>query len=223
MKEDEKKSKKEIGLRLKEFGTIKFMTQRELADQLGMISQTLFQYTSGKSKVNSEILKRLAELGADVHYILTGEKIIEKIREDIIEEIGNNTKGYDYPIIEKLEGGGNKGTSNVSGVISFTHEKKHGCVVMRVNGDCMSPTIEEGDLVLIDKTLPIYDGAIVAAKLKTGEEFIKRYRELPGGYIQFDCDNFIYDPITLKKKEPVVIYPVIKLKREIYKRGKGSQ
>ena len=82
----------------------------------------------------------------------------------------------------------------------------------------MSPTIEDGDLVLVDNKLPLYDGAIVAAKLKSGEEHIKRYRILPKDLIQLDSDNFVHDPLTMKKSDAEIIAPVVKVQRDVYKK-----
>ena len=217
MKNEEERSKKEIGQRIKDFAAEKFSTQKELAARLGMVPQTLQSYTSGKNKVNSEILKQLALMGADVNYILTGKRITDKIREEVIEEIESNTQGYDFPVIEDLKDV--KSTKKkVIEDVSFTYNKKHGCAVVKVKGDYMSPTIEDGDLVLVDNKLPLYDGAIVAAKLKSGEEHIKRYRILPKDLIQLDSDNFVHDPLTMKKSDAEIIAPVVKVQRDVYKK-----
>lgn len=221
MDKEESRSKKEIGKRIKEFAEEKSWLQKDLAEKLGMIPQTLQNYTSGRNKVNSEVLKQLAELGADINYILTGKRLREKVKEEVIGELEDNTKGYDFPVFENLEDiklkKKNK-SDEVMEVVSFTYDKKHGCAVVRFKGESMSPTIENGDLVLIDEKLPLFDGAIVAARLKNGEEHIKRYRVLPHNLIQLDGDNFVYDPITIKRSDAVMIAPVVKLQRKVYRR-----
>lgn len=80
----------------------------------------------------------------------------------------------------------------------------------------MLPSIEDGDIVLVDSDAQIYDGCMVAARLKTGMQLIKRYRLLPQELIQLDSDNFLYDPITLKRDELELIMPVVRIHREIY-------
>lgn len=211
--------KKAVGIRIKEFAEQKFTSQKELATALGMVPQTLQQYTSGKSKLNSEVMKKLADLGADINYILTGNLLQDKIKEDVIKEIKTNTMGYDFPILKNLSElkKSDLYQSSTFDKLSFTYQKKHGCFVLKVDGDSMSPTVENGDYVLVDEELKLYDGAIVAAKLKSGEQFIKRYRVLPEEFIQLDSDNFVYDPITLKKNETEYLIPVVMLQRNIYK------
>jgi phage repressor protein C with HTH and peptisase S24 domain len=127
--------------------------------------------------------------------------------------------GYDFPILKNLSElkKSDLYQSSTYDKLSFTYQKKHGCFVLKVDGDSMSPTVENGDYVLVDEELKLYDGAIVAAKLKSGEQFIKRYRVLPEEFIQLDSDNFVYDPITLKKNETEYLIPVVMLQRNIYK------
>ncbi|MBM3713147.1 MAG: helix-turn-helix domain-containing protein [Actinobacteria bacterium] len=211
--------KDKIGERIKEFAELKFQTQKNLCEALGMMPQTLQQYVSGKTMPGGEVIKKLADLGADIHYLLTGEKLKEKIASDVYREAANKTTGYDFPIVSMLSAGSMVEffTDEHSEKVAFTYHKKLGCMALRVKGDSMSPTIENGDLVLVDSDARLYDGCIVAARLKSGDQVIKRFRILPHELIQLDSDNFLYDPITLKKEEVELVMPVVKIQREIYK------
>ena len=50
-----------------------------------------------------EIVRKLAELGADIHYIFIEDNLYEKIRDEVNEEI--HTGGYEYPIVENISTG----------------------------------------------------------------------------------------------------------------------
>ncbi len=72
-----------------------------------------------------------------------------------------------------------------------------GLVVLETRGDSMEPTINGGDLVLIDqKSKEITDGII--AFVLDGTAFVKRIRKTPVG-IEFLSDNRIYTPYYLDK------------------------
>jgi SOS-response transcriptional repressor LexA len=211
--------KEKIGERIREFAELKFKTLKNLADALGMVPQTLQQYISGKTMPGGEIIKKLADLGADIHYLLTGEKLKEKIAEDAIKESTSKISGYDFPLVSMLSAGSmiEFFTDEHLEKVAFTYYKKLGCSALKVKGDSMSPTIENGDIVLVDSDARLIDGCIVAARLKSGEQVIKRFRVLPHDLIQLDSDNFLYDPITVSREEVELIMPVVKVQREIYK------
>ncbi len=84
---DNKEIKIMVGGRIKEFAKQKFKTSRKLAEKLGMTPQTLQQYIAGRSLPGGEIVRKLAELDADIHYIFTGENFHERIRDELNEEI----------------------------------------------------------------------------------------------------------------------------------------
>jgi transcriptional regulator with XRE-family HTH domain len=52
----------EMGFRLKQIRQIKKVSQTALADALGVVSQTIQKYESGKIKISPEIIQRLAEI-----------------------------------------------------------------------------------------------------------------------------------------------------------------
>lgn len=211
--------KEKIGERIREFAELRFKTSKGLAEALGMLPQTLQQYISGKTIPGGEVIKKLADQGADIHYLLTGTKLKEKITEEAYKEAVNKTTGYDFPIVSMLSAGSMVEffSDDQTEKVAFTYHKKLGCMALRVKGDSMSPTIEDGDLVLVDSDARLFEGCIVAARLKSGEQVIKRFRVLPQNLIQLDSDNFLYDPITVPREDVDLIMPVVKVQREIYK------
>jgi len=220
-KQDEKDKKiyaEEVGKRMKEFLKEKFVMIKIGAEKLGVLDQSLQVYFTGRSLPGGEMLRKLANQGADVHYILTGERMSEKVRKEsnqIKSKGGNN-----YPLVSRLSAGNmiEFFDTEKSEAVAFNYYKKNGCMALVVSGDSMNPTIENGDIVLVDGDAKIYDGCIVAARLKSGEQLIKRFRKLPQDLIQLDSDNFLYDPITLNRDEIEILMPVVRVQRDIYKK-----
>ncbi|MCX7875062.1 MAG: helix-turn-helix domain-containing protein [Melioribacteraceae bacterium] len=211
--------KKAIGERIKEFAKSKYGFSKKLAEELGMTQQTLQQYLVGKSYPGGQILKKLSELGADVEYILTGNNKKQRIVDEVYDEIEKTRSGYEFPLVHYLSAGSmiEFFSDNVVERVTFNYRKKDGCMALMVKGDSMHPTIEDGDIVLVDSDKSLYKGCIVATRLKTGEQLIKRYRVLPDDYIQLDSDNFLYEPITIKKEDIEIIMPVVRIQRNVYK------
>lgn len=209
---------KEIGERIREFAELKFKTIKGLAEALGTSQQNLNQYVNGKAMPGVNMLKKLNELGADLTYILTGVSLRDQIANQLSKEMDQKA-GFEYPIVSTLSAGSMIEFFNDEEIekVAFSYHKKYGCMALRVRGDSMKPTIESGDIVLVDSDAKIYDGCIVAARLKSGDQLIKRLRFLPQNLLQLDSDNFHYDPITVTKDEIEIMMPVVKIQRDIYK------
>ncbi|MDH7604725.1 MAG: S24 family peptidase [Melioribacter sp.] len=216
--------KRIVGERIREFAKIKYGTLKALGEALGMMPQTIQQYVNGKAYPGAEVLRKLSELGADITYILTGVRAKEIAKQEAFEEMQSRSAGFDYPLVSMLSAGSMIEFFNdeVTEKVSFTYPKKYGCMALKVRGESMHPTIEDGDIVLVDSGAKLYEGCIVAARLKSGEQLIKRYRVLPQNLIQLDSDNFLYDPITVSKEEIELIMPVVKIQRSVYDPKKAN-
>jgi len=213
--EQKKRNREEIGRRIKLFLKDKYGKIKIGAEKIGVLEQTLQIYFTGRAAPGSEFLRKIAELGADINYILTGKHAI-RIEDE------KRKGGYDYPLVSRLSAGKMIeffDTGNTE-MVGFNYYKKNGCMALLVNGDSMNPTIENGDIVLVDSDANINEGCIVAARLRGGEQLIKRFRRLPEGLIQLDSDNFLYDPITIKADELEIMMPVVRIQRDIYKSKK---
>jgi len=96
-------------------------------------------------------------------------------------------------------------------VLPYPHKN---CLVLQVKGDSMVNKISDGDLVLVDLTLPPKDGDIVATRLKSGEQFIKRMKQF-NGWLMFYSENEDYPPI-IKKEDDVEYYnKVVKIIKDV--------
>lgn len=74
-------NKEEIGSRLEEFCIKNFSTQKEFADAIGIAPSNLRSiYFPGKSLPGAEILVKLAYLGCDVQWLLTGKGKVPEVK-----------------------------------------------------------------------------------------------------------------------------------------------
>lgn len=123
-----------------------------------------------------------------------------------------------FPLITKVYGGDSMAmfvSDNISEYVLFPYPKKDRCFVVKVSGNSMNHKIEEGDLVLVDMDKEIINGCIVVARLNSGKQIIKRYRELPGGLSMFYSDNGGFEPLTMQSSEIEAIYRVVKVMKDV--------
>lgn len=76
---------------------------------------------------------------------------------------------------------------------------------LRCVGDCMKPTVNDGDYVLIRRQSDFTDGQIIVVAVD-GWKMLKRAYKIPGG-VRFVPDNPAHKPFTAKT-EAVKIYGI---------------
>ncbi len=87
-----KDEKKIIGERLREFGRKKYGSISALARALGYKENSLTSYLQGKAAPGPKLLRALEDLGCNTHYLLTGERYLNK--EKLIDLIEDSGKSY---------------------------------------------------------------------------------------------------------------------------------
>lgn len=62
---------------------------------------------------------------------------------------------------------------------------------VRVHGDSMAPTLEDGDLAVVEPGYDLVNGKVCFASFpgNDGERLVKRYRRLEDGTIHLESDN----------------------------------
>jgi phage repressor protein C with HTH and peptisase S24 domain len=94
----------------------------------------------------------------------------------------------------------------------FAYDKQdHTCFALRVSGKSMETTLRDGDIVLVDISIPITDGCLVVVKLRDGSQLIKRYHNLDEVYIKLTSDNHEYGVRLVKKEDIQVCYRVVSI------------
>ncbi len=170
------------------------MTQQELADKIGYetrgavnkIEKGLVDVTQTKMYLIAEALKTSpAWLMEGNDASLTFESIC---------------KNYSVPIYEKVSAG--FGTTAANDVVEYTilpfrsRLEAEETICIRVQGDSMSPKIEDGDLIQVHKQTSVDSGDIAVVLLDDMEGFVKKV-VYDDNSITLVSLNLAYPPITL--------------------------
>jgi len=187
----------EIKDRLRKAIVASGLSIKEVSEKSQIPYATLQKYLSGTYKPHVKNLQRLVRvLQIDIEWLLTGK--------------GTPKKGEDeYAYVARVDAAVGAGqayelvTEEVKGLYAFRRDwlaRKGNPENMRlvtVYGDSMSPTLEDGDIVLVDLSRRrIVPGGIYAIRIEDGL-MVKRLHPLPGGRIRIISDNPSYAPIEV--------------------------
>ncbi len=145
---------------------------------------------------------------------LSYTKLPDKNISTEVKEFNDEIQTLDYPVLsEVFAGNPDKVDVEYSGQYEpfIYYRKNHKCFALRVNGDSMETTLRNGDTVLVDMDLQPLDGDLVAVKLKNGNQYIKRFKDLNYAFIQLSSDNPDYGVRLIDKNDIIVIYPVVSI------------
>lgn len=220
--------KEQIASRMEEFIKDKGWAKAHFAKIIGIAPQDVNKLLKAKLNPLNYIDKLVSE-GADKNWLLTGEyseakKIVRELTsKQAREEAKKNLVPYlqklkmrVFPIVSKIAAGTMKeyyeqlDPENTI-VVPYKHDN---CVALQVDGDSMADKIDNGDLVLVDLYKNVKDGDIVAVRLKSGEQLVKRFKRINGTVILYS-DNNKYTPISVKETEVEVLKKVVKIIKNV--------
>jgi SOS-response transcriptional repressor LexA len=121
-------------------------------------------------------------------------------------------KIYNYPLITNVYAGDSPSmfvNENITEYVALPYEHQENCFAVKVIGDSMNHIIQENDIILADMSKQIMNGNIVIARLKSGKQMIKRYRQLNNIDAMFYSDNGSYTPLIIPLAEIEAIYKVV--------------
>ncbi len=94
----------------------------------------------------------------------------------------------------------------------------HNAFYVRIHGDSMYPTLEEGDLALVEPGQPLQNRRLcfVSFPGEDGDRMVKRFRALPHGDVVLESDNRRYEDILINEQngQGVRIYRVTRIVRD---------
>lgn len=177
------------------------LSQREMAERLGISKNTWQRYENGDSP-NASVLSSLADLGIDVSWLLTGngsmvrsESGTNQIHSGFGElKPGNisldesDAEGFvlipRYDVRAAAGGGSYVQEETLSGSLAFRREFLHqtlhanpsDLIVIEAKGDSMSGEIEDGDILLLDTSEPKLRGNGIYVFLVDGLLLVKNLR-----------------------------------------------
>ncbi|NUM71993.1 MAG: LexA family transcriptional regulator [Ignavibacteriaceae bacterium] len=203
-------NKEEISMRLRLWADSKFKRTTDLAKALEMSLGALSSsYLNGRSIPGGDLLIKLANLGCDIHWLLTGED--KKPMHDIYvreDSPGYNVKPGRFPVVSVIGAGAvTPFDDNPPEYMNLPYNGEG--VVLKIIGDSMTGLINEGDHVLVSTDRKIAPGHIVAIRTKAGEQSIKYYGGREGKTIHFYSNNPLYPPISFTADQLETVRKVV--------------
>ena len=187
------------------------LSQKQVADYLGITSQAYGYYERGERNPGSDNLRKLANyFDVSVDYLLGRDQGQNQTNNRYIPLLGSVRAGIPIEAIEDIE----------EYIDIYPRFVKHGeLFALRVQGDSMEPDLRNGDIVIIEKQEYVENGQIAVVRVN-GEDFtIKRVKLSPKG-IMLIPSNPAYDPVFFDSDQvatlPVtIIGKVIEIRRRL--------
>lgn len=203
--------------RLKEARTKCDKTQVDVAKAIGISQNTYSYWETGKSKIDDDSLRRLADyFGVTVDYLLCRDN------KKTPSENGER-KGVRIPVYGRIAAG--IPISAIQEIIDYEEIPedmlKHGeYIALKVKGDSMEPRIADGDVVIIRIQETVENGEVAAVYVNGNDVTLKRVRKENNG-IWLIGNNPAFQPIFYSRKECEEL-PVRILGKMVELRGKGK-
>ena len=197
----------EIGDRIRELRGE--MQQAELADKLSIHKNTMANYERGGRFPDVKILLKILEVFPDTNpaWLLTGEG--PKNRSEPVQ--GGFVMFPRYEIEAGAGPGRNVQSEQVVDFVSFKKEwvqnflrvPRKNLALLSVKGDSMNPTLNDGDMILVDlRANRIDDSAIYVLEFDDAL-LVKRIQRKLDGSVVIKSDNHLYEPEVLQKDRAV--------------------
>ncbi len=204
------------------------MTQKDIADQLGISYQAYSAWERGVKEPSKERVNRLEQLlevpkgyFTEIEIVRLYNTLSNKGKDQVVEYTRNLVKKektqqvisvsenlYEYHVYEKMSAGiGASVYDNRNYDIVYFNEELAHDFASWVSGDSMEPKYQNGSVALIRETGFDYDGAVYAV-VCNNQTYIKRvYREEEG--LRLVSINPRYDDIFISYDEDPRVVGVI--------------
>lgn len=209
-----------IGERLKQERERLKLTQPEFAEAAGAAKRTLIDWEKGVSSPTAVQLSALADIGVDVLYVLQGEApqansrarapamapAVSTSKDD--RELPDWTAYVQVPHYDVRASAGNGTVVHEENVVDHLVFKRDWVMrsmgldpkrlaLIDVRGDSMSPTINDGDLILLDTREGQQTTEGIYAINLAGGLLVKRLRLRLSGAVEVISDNERYGTETI--------------------------
>ena len=205
------------GLNIKKIRKKKHWTQEYLAEKLGCSAVQVGKWEKASDNIEIRTVKRIADVLKVPLSFITGEQLIDL----------DKASDYEYVFIPQVAGrisagGGLEPDNTIELKMAFRKdwvERKgnpNDMSIIRVLGDSMEPTLQSGDLVLINHSRNYIDpqGGIYALAID-GQIMLKRVQLVPSkGHARIISDNPQYETEIVPLSQLVVNGKMIWFGRE---------
>jgi phage repressor protein C with HTH and peptisase S24 domain len=187
-----------LRLIMQQFGSV-----ADLARAVGVSDNAIYKWVSGRGQPGMMSLVNLAKAsGVSVEWLATGRGVAAEARSN---EHGAAADDFVAMPRHGLKSAGARAALQSLQIVDYLsfrlawvqrmlHADADHLALVEAVGDSMSPTIDEGDLVLVDLREPRFHHDGVYA-LRTGADLaIKRIQRQPDGTLLIRGDNPAYEP-----------------------------
>ena len=200
-----------LGERLREERERLGMSQTQFGDLAQVTKKSQMLYEGDQRSPKADYLTAIASQGVDVQYVLTGNRSVPESRPLglPVTEPGPDLSPVLMYDIEAAAGAGRSFEGEpVKTTLYFSSSElaEQGLdpaqvVGVKVRGDSMLGTLDDGDWVLVDRSNrdPKQEGVFLL--LVSGERRIKRVQRLAGGALFLISDNEHYQPEMIKPQD----------------------
>lgn len=203
--------------RLKQLRNERRISQRQLAEFLKVAPSTISMYENGQREPNFEVLESLADFfNVDLNYLLGKTNKTTKIILD-----SESSKGIQIPVLGTVPAG--IPMSAIEDIIDYEEipkswENQGEFFGLKIKGDSMYPTLENGDVVIVKKQSTADNGDTVIVMVNGDDATCKRYERSETG-IMLIPNNSAYNPVFYTNEEiealPLtIIGKVVELRRK---------
>ena len=203
--------------RLKQLRNERGISQRQLAEFLKVAPSTISMYENGQREPNFEVLESLADFfNVDLNYLLGKTNKTTKIILD-----SESSKGIKIPVLGTVPAG--IPITAVEDILDYEEipkswENQGEFFGLKIKGDSMYPTLENGDVVIVKKQSTADNGDTVIVMVNGDDATCKRYERSETG-IMLIPNNSAYNPVFYTNEEiealPLtIIGKVVELRRK---------
>lgn len=167
------------------------LTQKEIADQLGISRQAYANYETGNREPDLSTLKQLADIfSVSVDYLL-GNEITPKRRGIKIPVYGSVAAGIPIEAIEDIED---------YEEIDEDMARNGDYIALKIKGSSMEPRMMDGDVVIVRLQPDVYDGEIAIVMVNGDEATCKKIKKTPEG-VMLISTNPEYEPMFYSNRQ----------------------
>ena len=201
-----------IGYRIFKVRKNKKITRKQIADFLGVHETTIKRYEDGDTKkLPTDRLEKIAKyLNTSIEYLMGWD-----------EDTKPNSKGIQIPVLGTVPAG--IPISAIEDIIDYEEipkswENQGEFFGLKIKGDSMYPTLENGDVVIVKKQSTADNGDTVIVMVNGDDATCKRYERSDTGIILIP-NNSAYTPVFYTNEEierfPIsIIGKVVELRRK---------
>jgi SOS-response transcriptional repressor LexA len=195
---------------MQQFGSV-----ADLARAVGVSDNAIYKWVSGRGQPSMVSLVNLAKAArVSVEWLATGQDLSKG------ETPGGDAGDYVYLPRQSIRVHAGRGTMQSPQIVDYVALKSEwlrrrlnaepkSLMLIEAVGDSMSPTIDEGDLVLVDLREPRYRHDGVYALRSGGEIAVKRVQRRPDGKLIIRSDNPAYEPAAVTPESITIVGHVI--------------